>query len=87
MSELIARRAFAPASIYPEIAFLLLLAGLLFWRRRYMTILVGLLAGVLYMAADYSIVSCRFTEDPKRREETLPPKARIRENNGERVRS
>ena len=30
MSELIARRAFAPASIYPEIAFLLLFAGLLF---------------------------------------------------------
>ena len=52
-----------------------------------MTILVGLLAGVLYMAVDYGIVSCRFTEDPKRRGETLPLKARIRKNNGERVRS
>lgn len=87
MNELIARRAFAPVSIYLDIAFLLLFAGLLFWRRRYMTILVGLLAGVLYMAVDYGIVSCRFTEDPKRREETLPLKARIRENNRERVRS
>ena len=67
MSELIARRAFAPACIYPDIAFLRLIC--LWW------FVCPLLSGIR---------SAGF-ETPG--EKLLPLKARIRENNGERVRS
>ncbi|WP_169172390.1 hypothetical protein [Bifidobacterium oedipodis] len=41
--------------IWLDIAFLLVFAGLLLWRRKTMTVLVGLAAGVLYFAVDYGI--------------------------------
>ena len=55
MTELIARRAFSPVYIGLDTAFLLLLAALLLWKRRYMTVVVGVLAGILYMLVDYGI--------------------------------
>ena len=55
MTELIARRAFSPLYIGLDTAFLLLFAGLLLWKKKYMTVLVGALAGILYMLVDYGI--------------------------------
>ena len=47
MEELIARRQFAPQYIWLDIAFLLLYLGLLLWKKKYMTVLVGLVMGVV----------------------------------------
>ena len=55
MEELIARRQFAPQYIWLDIAFLLLYLGLLLWKKKYMTVLVGLVMGVVYMLVDYGI--------------------------------
>lgn len=55
MSELVAQRQFQPLYIYLDLCFLVLLAGLLLWKKKYATVLVGLLAGVLYMLVDYGI--------------------------------
>lgn len=55
MTEIIARRQFAPLYIYLDIAFLLLFLALLLWRKRYMTVLVGLVMGIVYMLVDYGI--------------------------------
>ena len=53
--DFVARRQFAPLYIWLDLVFLLVLMGLLLWRRRTMTVLVGLAAGVLYFAVDYGI--------------------------------
>lgn len=53
MTEIIARRAFSPPYIVFDIAFLVILAGLLLWKKKYMTVLVGSLAGILYMIVDF----------------------------------
>lgn len=53
MTEIIARRAFSPLYIVFDIAFLVIFAGLLLWKKRYMTVLVGSLAGILYMIVDF----------------------------------
>ena len=55
MNEIIARRAFSPLYIWLDIAFLLVFAGLLLWKKKYMTVLVGFLLGILYMIVDYGI--------------------------------
>ena len=55
MTEIIARREFSPLYIWLDIAFLLLFAALLIWKKKYMTILVGALAGILYMIVDFGI--------------------------------
>lgn len=55
MSELIARRAFPAAYIGLDLLFLALFAGILLWKRRYLTVLVGFLAGILYFLVDYGI--------------------------------
>lgn len=55
MGEIIAQRQFAPLYIWLDIAFLLVLAGLLLWKKKYMTVLVGLAFGVVYMLVDYGI--------------------------------
>lgn len=55
MTEIIARRAFPPLYIWMDVAFLALFAGLLVLKKKYMTVLVGTLAGVLYMLVDYAI--------------------------------
>lgn len=53
MTEIIARRAFSPLYIVFDIAFLVIFAGLLLWKKRYMTVLVGSLARLLYMIVDF----------------------------------
>lgn len=55
MGEIIAQRQFAPLYIWLDIAFLLVFAALLLWKRKYMTVLVGLVFGVVYMLVDYGI--------------------------------
>ena len=55
MTNLIARRQFAPAYIWLDIAFLVVFATLLLLNKKYMTVAVGLAAGVLYMIVDYGI--------------------------------
>lgn len=55
MTELIARRQFAPMYIWLDTAFLLVFLLLLLMRRKYMTVLVGLVMGVVYMLVDYGI--------------------------------
>ncbi|OZG69109.1 hypothetical protein BEUL_0515 [Bifidobacterium eulemuris] len=55
VADFVAKRQFAPMYIWLDIAFLLVFAGLLLWRRKTMTVLVGLAAGVLYFAVDYGI--------------------------------
>ena len=53
--ETIALRQFDPLYIWLDLAFLLLFAGVLLWRKKYAAVLVGVLAGLLYMAVDYGI--------------------------------
>lgn len=55
MTEIIARREFPPLYIAFDIAFLVLYGCLLLRKKKYMTFLVGFLAGILYMAVDYGI--------------------------------
>ncbi len=53
--ELIARRQFVPAYIALDTVFLLVLAGLLLWKKRRMTALVGGIMGVVYFIVDYGV--------------------------------
>lgn len=55
MPEIIARRAFAPLYIWLDIAFLCVFTYLLLRKKKYMTVLVGLVMGVVYMLVDYGI--------------------------------
>lgn len=55
MGEVIARRQFDPLYIWLDLVFLIVFALLLLWRKKYMTLLVGALAGLLYMLVDYGI--------------------------------
>lgn len=53
VSDVIARREFMPTYIWLDVAFLIGFAALLVWRRKYMTLLVGLVMGGVYFAVDY----------------------------------
>ena len=55
MTEIIARRQFAPLYIWLDIAFLALFTVLLIWKKKYMTVLVGIVMGIVYMLVDYGI--------------------------------
>lgn len=55
MTELIAKRAFYPIYIGFDLLFLAVFAALLLLKKKYMTVLVGFLAGILYMLVDYGI--------------------------------
>lgn len=55
MTELIARRQFAPLYIWLDTAFLILFLVLLLWKKEYMTVAVGLVMGLVYLAVDYGI--------------------------------
>lgn len=55
MTEIIARREFPPLYIWLDIAFLVIFAGLLIYKKKYMTVIVGFLIGILYMIVDYGI--------------------------------
>ena len=53
--ELIARRQFVPAYIALDTVFLLVLAGLLLWKKRRMAARVGGIMGVVYFIVDYGV--------------------------------
>lgn len=53
--DLIARRQFVPAYIALDTVFLLVLAGLLLWKKRRMAALVGGIMGVVYFIVDYGV--------------------------------
>lgn len=53
--ETIALRQFDPLYILFDCLFLMLLAGLLVWKKKYSALIVGGLAGALYMIVDYGI--------------------------------
>ena len=55
MEELIARRQSAPLYIWLDIAFLCVFLALLLWKRKYMTVLVGLVMELVYMLVGYGI--------------------------------
>lgn len=55
MTEIIARRQFAPLYIWLDIAFLCVFLVLLLMKKKYMTVLVGLVMGLVYMLVDYGI--------------------------------
>ena len=63
MEELIARRQFAPLYIWLDIAFLCVFLALLLWKRKYMTVLVGLRNFMMYgryvYADEIKIPDCR----------------------------
>lgn len=54
-TEVIAQRVFNPLYIYLDIVFLVFLCGLLFFKKKYLTLLFGLAGGVLYMIVDYGV--------------------------------
>lgn len=53
--EVIAQRVFEPLYIWLDIAFLVLFFGLLVFKKKYVTVIVGLLAGILYQIVDFGI--------------------------------
>ena len=55
MQELIARRQFTVTYIWLDIAFLLLYAGLLLYKKKKTSFFVGLIFGLVYFAVDYGI--------------------------------
>ncbi len=55
MGEIIARRQFVPGYIALDIAFLVVFLCLLLWKKKYMTVAVGLFMGIVYMLVDYGI--------------------------------
>ena len=57
MEELIARRQFTPTYIWLDVLFLLFFAALLLYKKKYMTVLVGFVMGLVYMAVDYGILN------------------------------
>lgn len=55
MNEFIARRQFEPIYIWLDICFLLVLFTLLLIKKKYTTVIVGILAGILYMLVDFGV--------------------------------
>lgn len=55
MGEIIARRQFDPLYIWLDIIFLLIFMGLLLYKKKFTTVVVGLIFGLVYMAVDYGI--------------------------------
>ncbi len=54
-TEVIAQRVFNTMYIYLDIVFLIVLCALLFFQKKFLTLLFGLAGGVLYMVVDYGI--------------------------------
>ena len=55
MTDIIARRQFVPLYIWLDVAFLMVFLALLLWRKKYMTVVVGLVMGMVYLLVDYGI--------------------------------
>ncbi len=60
--SIIAKRFFDVAFIYFDLAFLLVFVGLLIWKKKYMTLIVGVVMGVVYMLVDYGLFYLAFGE-------------------------
>ena len=50
MPEIVAQRMFQPIYILLDSVFLVALCAMLFFRRRYLTLLFGLFGGILYLS-------------------------------------
>ena len=55
MDDIIARRQFDPLYMRLDIAFLAVFAALLIWKKKYTTLIVGIVFGFVYFAVDYGI--------------------------------
>lgn len=55
MTEIIARRQFTSLYIWLDIASLVVFLILLLWQKKYMTVMVGCIMGIVYMLVDYGI--------------------------------
>ena len=55
MTEVIARREFSPLYIWLDTAFLVFFCAKLIMKKKYVTVTVGLIFGLVYMAVDYGI--------------------------------
>ncbi len=55
MDDIIARRQFDPLYMWLDIAFLAVFAALLVWKKKYTTLIVGIVFGFVYFAVDYGI--------------------------------
>lgn len=55
MGEIIAKRQFDPLYIWLDIAFLIIFAALLIFKKKYMTLIIGVLSGILYMVVDFGL--------------------------------
>lgn len=53
--EVVAQRVFEPFYMWLDIAFLVLFIGMLVYKKKYITIIVGVLAGILYQIVDFGI--------------------------------
>lgn len=53
--EVVAQRVFQPLYIWLDIAFLVVFAALLLYKKKYMTLVIGFLAGILYQIVDFGI--------------------------------
>lgn len=53
--DVIARRQFDTLYIWLDIAFLVLFAAALIWKKKYMTVIVGVAFGFVYFAVDYGL--------------------------------
>lgn len=58
--EVVARRMFDPLYIWLDIAFLIVFAFLLLYKKKYTTLIVGALSGILYMIVDYGMFHLLF---------------------------
>ena len=57
-----AQRVFNLSFVYFDIAFLVVFVALLIWQKKYMTLLVGLLAGILYTVVDFGVFYAAYGE-------------------------
>ena len=55
MEDIIARRQFDPLYMWLDIAFLLVFAALLLIKKKYATLIIGVIFGFVYFAVDYGI--------------------------------
>lgn len=60
--EVVAKRVFDLSFVFFDVAFLVLFAGLLLWKKKYATVLVGFAAGILYLIVDYGVFYGAFKE-------------------------
>ena len=60
--SIVAMRVFDVSFAYFDIAFLAIFVGLLIWQKKYMTLLIGFLAGILYTIVDFGVFYAAYNE-------------------------